>query len=323
MSFTCKICGNLLAYPTYRQLYPHFNFPAHSTADWDTCKKGLLARNLQPVYADLPAYLEAAPHLTHDYKEIKDLLTDPSSNFDLLLQIDALGEMLASAFPDAAITEPEIFIPSELQLDKATYQKLVAHEIESNTTSPSLLKNTSVEILTELEIGGFEINSPFYYGTIPTGRSFQSVRVPAELVKALRQPWISRDHSLERLYMAYAERLTVLEKNEDIAYLIIRNDIRPSAVRRKARALPVSATINYVQVPNLPQDKRRGIRKALQRLDEGFIARTAMELGEGKMSSARVDYEDRLQVRSLAKELGLPAYKVTTALLLLANYVKV
>lgn len=323
----CHICGGLLPFPSYRQLYPHFNFPAHSVRDWDYCKTHLLERNLHPIYDRVPTYLTVSPQVSADHKEMVSLLSDPVNSFDLLMRIDELGVLLANVFNDAELTEPEVYLPAETQLDNATYQKLVAHEIETNTQFPSLLKDTSTEILKKLETGGFSIHNPFYYGTIPTGRSFQSVRIPIELSKALRQPWISRDHALERIFMAFAEELVVSEKNEDIAYLVTKNDIRPSTIRRKAKGAPVSATVNYMPLPNLPHDKRRAIRKGLQALDVAAVSQIARELGkpkEGrKLTTARVAYEDNKKIKSLARELRLPAYKVVTALLIFATHIKV
>lgn len=217
----CKVCKTVLEKPSYRQIFPHFNFPAHSTEDWEICKHGLLEQNMSPAYQ----FLKQAVNLSskaNDFPDIKNLLNDSSSNFELLLQIDRLGEMIAISFPEIEIIISDNFIPAEVQLDRYTYQKLVAYELEKNTRDPIFLRNTTKEMFECTQKGEMNLSSPFYYGTIPVSRTSQSIRVPVELVRTLRYPFIHRERSLERILMEYAEHLNVSPRNEDIAYLILK-----------------------------------------------------------------------------------------------------
>ena len=319
----CKICGSFLSQPTYREIYPYFNFPAHSSENWDACRQSLLNNNFHSIYNELPKLLDFSPRLSAQHKPIKELLQSRDTSFELLMKVDELQTMLNDTFPDATIAEPRMYVPAEVQLDMATYQKLLAHELEYDTKTPVHLKHTTQHILQDMQTGELSLDSPFYYGTVPASRSIQSIRVPVELVKALRQPWISGDRALERVLMEFAERVETLEQNEDVAYLILKNDIRPSTIKRKARGTPVSATINYIRMPGLPGEKRGAIRKALQSLDIDRLMAHINQVEGNVRSSCRVDYEDKLQIDKLSKQLKVPSYKLTTGLLLCANYVKV
>ncbi|PWA11104.1 hypothetical protein DCC39_10420 [Pueribacillus theae] len=318
----CKICNNALVVPSYRQLFPYFNFPAHSSEEWEICRQGLLHENLRPVYGFLQQAVNMTAKLEGKYFDLKNFLNDSGKNFELLLQIDRLGEMVNETFPKADIKVTDHFVPAEIQLDRYTYQKLVAYELERETRTPIFLKNTSKEILNRMQTGDFALNSPFYYGTIPYSRASQSIRVPAELVKAVRYPFIHKERSVERIFMEFAERINISERNEDIAYLILKKDIRPSNIRRRVMGETASYVVNFAQLPGLPGDKRAAIHKSLQSVDSSAIKQLAWEVEKTPLTSTRVDYEDKKAIDRLSKELNLPAYKVVTALLLYANYVK-
>lgn len=317
----CKVCETILENPSYRQIFPYFNFPAHRMEDWGSCKQGLLEQNMTPAYQ----FLKQAVNLStkaNDFPDIKNLLNDSNSNFELLLQIDRLGELINSAFPEVEIIDTENFVPAEVQLDSFTYQKLVAYELETNTRDPIFLRNTTKEIFESVQKGEMNLNSPFYYGTIPAGRSSQSVRVPEELIRTLRYPFIHRERALERILMEYAEHLNVSPRNEDIAYLILKRDIRPSNIRRRVRGERASYTVNYINMDHLPGDKRSAISKALQSVDTSFIRQVTVGMDNKPLTSVRVDYSDKKEIDKLSRELHVPVYKVTTALLLYSNYVK-
>lgn len=73
---------------------------------------------------------------------------------------------------------------------------------------------------------------------------------------------------------------------------------------------------------HLPGDKRSAINKALQSIDTSFIRQAAVGMDNKPLTSVRVDYSDKKEIDKLSKELHVPVYKVTTALLLYSNYVK-
>lgn len=319
----CFICGGDMDRDTYRAVFPYFNLPAHTVSEWSICQQNLLNTNLRPLYATLATILDMK-HLSPDYEDLKQWLLNPAHVLNVLTQIERLEKMLQETFPDAEIVRNSTtFVPAEVQLDSFTYQKLVAHELESTADSPAHLKYTCNNILYELQTGKFSLQSPFFYGTVPSSRATQSIRVPAELVKALRQPWISHDRSLERVLMDYAERIKVTPLNEDLAYMILKRGVRPSTIKRRAKGHPVSAITNYVQIPDLPGDKRAAVRKALQNIDKSYITHMAWELPNKPLSSTRIDYEDHAVVKKLSNDLSVPVYKVMTALLMYARYVKI
>lgn len=318
----CRICETILTTPRYRQIFPYINFVAHSDEDWEVCKQGLLNQNMLPAYRFLRQAVNLSQRI-NEYLDIKDLLNRDNSNLELLMKIDRMGEMIKTTFPEVEIVPTsEEFVPAETQLDSYTYQKLVAYELETNTRDPVYLRNTTKEIIDRMQKGEIKLNSPFYYGTIPIGRTSQSIRVPVELMRTLRYPFVHREHSLERVLTEYAEHLNVSPKNEDIAYLILKRDIRPSNIRRRVMGERASYTVNYVNLDGLPGDKRAAISKALQHVDTSFIKQTAFGMKNKPMSSIRVDFHDKKRIDKLSKELRIPAYKIVTALLLYSNYVK-
>lgn len=315
----CKICQGALVNPTYRQLFPFVNFPAHSTENWEECKQHLLKNNFRNIYHTFPKIVELGGYSQSGYVDIVEALTDPTKSFQLVTNLDKLEEYLAQTFPDAVIAGVEgEWYPRQLSLDTETYRKLIAIELETNHVNPKTLQETTKEVVHWLGRGKAPLQHPLYYGFFPASRSSQIVRVPDELVEAVTYPWIARDFALERILTVFAEEQTVSNQRLDIAFAITKDSIKPSTIKRRIQGTQ-DAVVTISPVPGLPSDRREAIKKSLAYFKPTVINEAKkIELNE-KKTSIRIDADDKLRIDRIAKQYNVPAYKLTTALLLYAN----
>lgn len=314
----CKICQGKLKKPVYRQWHPHFNFPAHGPdpEDWEECFQTLLFNNFKGLYKDLPILIELGNITTHEYDEVIRHLQRQES-LELLLKSAKLRNLINHAFP---VVEPSLEVQDSdwavksVSLDKEVYRRLVAMELEHNLDNPTTLTFTSQSALRALQIGRFPVSHPLYHGTYPKPKTSQSVRVNYQLLEAIQGPWINPAYALERILTVYAEITPVSLAHLDVAYSVIRGEIKPSVLKKRL-GKQGSAVLSLISLPDLPDNKRDALKEALEQADINEAVQDARSLKDGPRTSVRVDKEDISKLKDLAERYQVPAYKLATALL--------
>lgn len=312
----CRICQSHLEQPTYRKWHEHFHFPAHGPDEWESCFKSLLYNNFKGLYKDLPTLITLGRSVPREYAEIVELVQQRNS-LELLLKAAELKRLINTLFPPAELTpasDLNDWAIRRVSLDKETYRRLVAIELETNLESPTNLTHTTRNVITALETGRFPIEHPLYHGQYPLPRTSQTVRVPYALLESLNAPWIAPDHALERILTVYAELVPASVTHLDAAYSVLRGEIKPSTLKRKL-GKQESAVLSIIALPDLPKNKRAALKMALSHADFAQAAQDALEMEDGKRTSTRVDREDLDKLKDLATRYQVPAYKLATALL--------
>lgn len=308
----CRICQGELEEPTYRQLYPHFHFPAH--VEWEACHRNLLNRQFRGIYHDVPKLIELG-NISPAHADIVSHIKNKES-LELLLKYTPLKTFINESFPPAQLTEDlGDWSMKEVALHKDVYRKLVALELEHNLENPTTLTVTCQHVVKALETGKFPLEHPLYHGQYPVPRSTQVIRVPHLLQDAVKEPWLSFHYSLERILTVYVELVPIPARYLDLAYSVIRNEIRPSTLQRKL-GYQQTAVLSLIAVPDLPsQDKRFLLKQGLERLNLEEVAQEAKALKDGPRTSTRIDKTELERLKEVAKQYHVPVYKLATALL--------
>lgn len=321
----CRICGEPLSGETYRKLFSYVNFPAHVRTS--TCIANLEEKAFLPIYIHFPSIVQSVLAVDPNYDDIVKLLGDSSSAFELSFERARLEEMIQQTFPVNKIKQPGPFIPVRAHIPIEVMEMLVAYELTKSYDHPRQLEKTSVELFERIQRGQIPLHDPIYRTSeLPLDRTERSVSIPANLKDALSPEWVRQDRKLDRALWAFSRQISgdVPRNLISIAHSVIQNRLTPKAMIQKSNNIQYMAAptpISCIKVDGLPANRRMAIKGMLSdpTITKSKIQSLTETLNPKRRTTVRVDFEDLSRLERLSMLYGIPVYKLTTALLLLAE----